>query len=259
MMLVIARHSARILCLMMWLPLTLAQADEPVSGYQFLSPMTQEMQDDEFANPGMAAVEDGRKLFHTVGDSGKSCASCHGEEGEKIDPKNIARYPVYNKDELRPFTLQDQINLCWEDNLDNAPFVYDCKEVVALETYVRFLARGEVVNVDISGPMKPHYESGQELYHTRFGQIDMACVHCHVYHQGSRMRGQVLTQGQSNGFPEYRLGTGKITSLHKRLSECFVSFRAQPFDRGSDEFIDLEVYVNAKGNGLKIETPAVRY
>lgn len=245
--------------LVMLLQLARAQADEPVSGYHFLSPMTQEMQDDEFANPGMDAVEHGRKLFHTAGNSGQSCASCHAEDGTKIDTKKIARYPVYNENELRPFTLQDQINLCWEDKLDNAPFVYDCNEVVSLETYVRFLARGETVNVDISGAMKQHYESGRELYHTRFGQIDMACVHCHVYHQGSRMRGQVLTQGQSNGFPEYRLGSGRITSLHKRLSECFVSFRAQPFDRGSDEFIDLEVYINAKGNGLKIETPAVRY
>jgi len=236
-----------------------AHANEAVSGYYFLSPMTQEMQDDEFANPGMDAVEHGRELFHGVGNSGKSCASCHGEDGDKMNIKNVARYPVYNENELRPYTLQDQINLCWEDKLDNTPFVYDCKEVVALETYVRFLARGETVNVDIGGPMKAHYESGRELYHTRFGQIDMACVHCHVYHQGQRMRGQVLSQGHSNGFPEYRLGSGRITSLHKRFSECFVSFRAQPFDRGSDEFIDLEVYINARGNGLKIETPAVRY
>lgn len=247
------------LIFMMLFQLNSTLANEPVSGYQFLSPMARDMQDDEFANPGMDAVEHGRTMFHSAGDAGKSCASCHGDNGHKIDTKNIARYPVYNEDELRPYTLQDQISRCWEDNLDNSPFVYDCKEVIALETYVRFLARGERVNVDISGPMKQHYESGRELYHTRFGQIDMACVHCHVYHQGSRMRGQVLSQGQSNGFPEYRLGSGRVTSLHKRLSECFVSFRAQPFDRGSDEFIDLEVYINAKGNGLKIETPAVRY
>lgn len=259
MILVVRSRLRSFICLPFLFQLTNVYANDPVSGYQFLSPMTQEMQDDEFANPGMAAVEDGRKMFHRVGNSGKSCASCHGDDGEKIDIKKIARYPVYNEDQLRPFTLQEQISLCWENHLDNPPFVYDCKAVVALETYIRFLARGEPVNVDISGPMKQHYESGQELYHTRFGQIDMACVHCHVYHQGSRMRGQVLTQGQSNGFPEYRLGTGRITSLHKRLSECFVSFRAESFDRGSDEFIDLEVYINARGNGLRIETPAVRY
>lgn len=255
----IAQLSAVFIWLLLSHQITVAYASEPVSGYQYLSPMTQAMQDDEFANPGMVAVEDGRKMFRTIGNSGKSCASCHGEDGEKIDAKKIARYPVYNEFESRPFTLQDQINLCWDTNLDNSPLVYDSNKMVVLETYVRFLARGETVNVDISGPMKQHYESGRELYQTRFGQIDMACVHCHVYHQGSRLRGQLLSQGQSNGFPEYRLGSGKITSLQKRLSECFVSLRARSFNRGSDEFIDLEVYINARGNGLKIETPAVRY
>jgi len=38
-----------------------------------------------------------------------------------------------------------------------------------------------------------------------------------------------------------------------------VSFRAIPFDPGSEEFINLEVYLHARGNGLKIETPAVHY
>ncbi len=80
-----------------------------------------------------------------------------------------------------------------------------------------------------------------------------------MQHQGQRLRGQVLTQGHSNGFPEYRLGSGRMTSLHGRFSECFRSFRAEPFEAGSQEYINLEVYLNARGNGLKIETPAVRY
>jgi sulfur-oxidizing protein SoxA len=93
----------------------------------------------------------------------------------------------------------------------------------------------------------------------RFGQLDMACVHCHDYYQGEHLRGQQLSQGQTNGFPEYRLGSGHITTFQRRVAECFVSFRAQPFYFGSEELINLEVYVAARGNGLKIETPAVRY
>ncbi len=50
-----------------------------------------------------------------------------------------------------------------------------------------------------------------------------------------------------------------MTPLHGRVTECFRSFRAEPFDRGSEEFISLEVYLHTRGNGLKIETPAVRY
>lgn len=236
-----------------------SSAIELVSGYTFISPDTQEMQDDEFANPGMATVDKGRVLFHAVGDNGKNCASCHGEDGELLTKKRIAEYPVYSNEFQRPITLQEQVNICWQDKLDNVPLIYDCVDAVALETYVRYLARGEVINVDISGPMQPYFKAGEELYNMRVGQLDMACVHCHVYHQGQKLRGQTLSQGHSNGFPEYRLQTGQITSLHRRFTECFVTFRAKPFDLGSEDFINLEIYVHARGNGLKIETPAVRY
>jgi len=251
--------------LLLWIVIALssalsaAQAEAPRSGYEFLNESTREMQDDEFANPGMVEIEKGRKLFNTPGDNEKSCATCHGENGEKLNPKSIARYPIYNEEFGEPFTLQKQINLCWEDQLDNVPFIDDCVEIVALETFVRHKAKGETVNVDVTGPLKPYYEAGKELYNTRFGQLDMACKHCHDYNAGKKLRGQVLSQGQSNGFPEYRLGTGRITSLQRRLRECFVSFRATPFDFGAKEWINLEVYLHARGNGLKIETPAVRY
>jgi len=239
--------------------LSVTYAQPPRSGYEYLTESTREMQDDEFANPGMVEVEKGRNLFNTHGDNDKTCATCHGENGEKLNLKKIAQYPVYNEEFGEPFTLQKQINLCWEDQLDNVPFIDDCVELVALETFVRHKARGETVNVDVSGGLKPYYEAGKQLYNTRFGQLDMACKHCHDYFAGKKLRGQVLSQGQSNGFPEYRLGTGRITSLQRRLRECLVSFRATPFHFGAEEWINLEVYLHARGNGLKIETPAVRY
>ena len=235
------------------------QAGELKSGYEYLTQETREMQDDDFANPGMTAVEEGRVEFHRAGVNDKSCADCHGKNGSKFNLKKIASYPIYNKEYEKPFTLQEQINFCGEEYLDNVPYVYDCTDLIELETFVRYKARGEKVNVDISGPLKPFYEKGKKLYNTRFGQMNMACVVCHDQFAGQRLRGQVLSQGHSNGFPEYRLGSGKVTGLHGRLEECFRSFRAEPFDRGSDEFINLELYLHSRGNGLPIETPAVRY
>ena len=238
---------------------SVVNAQPPRSGYEYLTESTREMQDDEFANPGMVEVEKGQKLFNIPGDNGKTCVTCHGEDGAKLNTKKIAQYPVFNPVFNEPFTLQKQINLCWEDLLENAPLIDDSVEAVALETFVRHQAKGETVNVDINGPLKPYYEAGKELYNTRVGQLDVACKHCHDYYAGKKSRGQMLSQGQSNGFPIYRLGTGRITSLQRRLRECFVSFRATPFDFGAEEWINLEVYLHARGNGLKIETPAVRY
>ncbi len=234
-------------------------AGPPISGYAFLTSESRAMQDDEFANPGMTAVDEGRRLFNQPGENDKRCADCHGSDGETLDTGRIAAYPRYNEVMQQPFTLQDQINFCAEERMDNIPWVYDCRELVALETFVRFKARGERINVRTDGPIRPWYEAGERLYHTRFGQVNAACHLCHEQHQGQYLRGQILSQGQSNGFPEYRLGSGKVTSLHGRFSECMRSFRAEPFEPGAREYIELEVYLNARGNGLPIETPAVRY
>jgi len=231
---------------------------QPESGSRHLSPAVLEMQEDPVANPGMITVDYGRALFHRPDEEGRRCTDCHGEEGHRLDLDRIAGYPRYDPELERPITLQEQINRCWEERMDNFPYVYDCKELVGLETYVRHLARGRTIHVEVEGPMEPFFRAGERLYHTRFGQLDMACHHCHDLHRGARLRGQVLNQGQSNGFPVYRLSTGRVTSLHRRFSECLASFRAEPFLPGSDEYIDLEVYVTARGNGLKIETPAIR-
>lgn len=236
-----------------------AHAQSPKSGYDYLTPETRQMQDDDFANPGMSAMDEGRQTFHQPGVNGKSCATCHGQDGSELNLSKIASYPIYHDEEQRPFTLQEQINFCWEEHLDNVPFVYDCVDLVELEEYVRHQAKDVPVQVDINGPLKPFYEAGKKLYHTRFGQMNMACYTCHDQYAGQRLRGQLLSQGQTNGFPEYRLGSGKMTSLHGRFEECFRSFRAEPFDRGSKEYINLELFLNARGNGLPIETPAVRY
>jgi sulfur-oxidizing protein SoxA len=238
---------------------SVVSALEPKSGFEFLTPETQEMQRDEFSNPGMKTVEDGRKWFYDKGVNGKTCADCHGRDGSKFNTKRLASYPMYSEKLQRPITLQERINMCWEDELNNVPFVYDCVDLIELETFVRYLARGEQVNVVITEKLRPFYEQGEKLYHTRFGQLNMSCATCHDIYAGQNLRGQLLSQGQSNGYPAYRLGSGKTTGLHGRFNECLRAFRAEPFDAGAPEYINLELYLHTRGNGLAIEIPALRY
>ena len=232
--------------------------DKPISGYEFLPDEVKQMQDDVMQNPGMFTVDEGSKLFHTAGYNGKSCASCHGENGSKFDRKAIAAYPVYSAERKGPLTLQQRINDCRERREDEFPLPYDDAELVKLETYVRFLARGQPVHVDVSGPLKPYYEAGEKLYHTRIGQLDVACTHCHDRYVGAHLRDQILNQGQSNAFPAFRLLSGDVSSLHRKFRDCFATLRAMPYPVGSDEYVNLEVYLNARGNGLPIETPGIR-
>jgi len=230
------------------------------SGYTLLKQETKEMQDDDFLNQGMTAVEAGRKLFSSTGKNGKSCETCHGEGGRKLDLKRIASYPVLDSKTQRPITLQQRVINEWTETLGNSPLKYESDDALALETFVRNLARGQVVNVQTDGKMVPFIEQGKKLYEeTRAGQLDMACASCHALYPGLKLRAQVLSQGQSNGFPLYRLADGKVIGVQTRINQCYDQFRAVGYPFGSEENTMLELYMHARGNGLKIETPAVRF
>ena len=232
---------------------------EPRSGYEFIKPETRIMQDDDFSNPGLIAVERGEELFNqTHNSSGKSCAGCHGEAGEKLDTREIARYPVYNSNTKEIVTLQKRISNC-RSTITDKTLVADHPDLVALETFVRSRAHGEAVNVQVDGPVSELLKKGEKLYKTRYGLIDMSCYHCHDLYPGQMIRGQKISQGQGNGFPAYRLATGEITNLRQRIQQCLSLLRAEPFATDSEEISLLGFYLMSRSNGLAIETPAVRY
>ena len=235
-------------------------AGEAKSGYEYIKPETRAMQDDDFANPGLLAVLQGQGLFNNKQNgANKACSECHSEDGVKLNTKSLARYPVYNEDSTEIVTLQKKINRCRDDKTGMKTLPTDHPDLVALETFVRNLAIGEVVNVQTDGPMTELLEQGETLYKTRYGLIDMACYHCHEVYPGQMIRGQKISQGQGNGFPAYRLGNGEITSLHQRIQQCLTTMRAEPFDSDSDEIKLMGLYIMSRSNGLRIETPAVRY
>ena len=237
-----------------------ADAPKPAkSGYEFVKDETRTMQDDEFQNPGSIAVEKGRELFNSKPASGKSCASCHGEAGEKLDVKNLARYPIFDKEQGGIVRLQDKIMSCREKQSGEAALPAHHPDLLALETFVRHLAFGEPVNVQTDGDMAPLLKKGEELYKVRFGLIDMSCAHCHDMYPGQMIRGQKISQGQGNGFPAYRLDTGEMANLDLRIKQCLTLMRAEPFAPDAEESKLLGAYIMSRSNGLKIETPAVRY
>ena len=236
-----------------------AQAMEPRSGYEWLSEQTREMQDDEFANPGYFTVDRGRELFNAPGKNGKSCAGCHGSDGEQLDIGRIATYPIFDRQTQKPRTLQGRIHACSRQHLGDAPMKYDGNRAIALETFVRNLARGERINVRTDGAIAPFVHKGKAYFEARRGQMDMACAHCHVNYVGLKLRAQALTQGQLNGFPTYRLANQKVNGIHLRYRQCENRLRASYQKPGADDYINLELYMMSRGNGLKIETPAVRF
>ncbi|GJD75098.1 sulfur oxidation c-type cytochrome SoxA [Methylobacterium goesingense] len=232
--------------------------DELVSGLYFRSKETQEMQADDFNNPGFLSVEQGEELWSKVdGAAGKSCASCHNEASTAM--KGVAAaYPKWNEKLGKPVNLEQRINICRSGALKAEPWAFGSSELTAMTTYIRNQSRGMPVALKVDGPMTPWFERGQSLYYQRNGQLDLACASCHEKNHGKYLRADFLSQGQSNGFPVYRLRDQRLVPLHERMEGCMQDVRATPFPPLSDEFLALETYVAWRGLGLPVETPAVR-
>ncbi len=232
--------------------------DELMSGWRFRSVETQALELDDFDNPGMVWVELGEDLWNTPGGTeNKSCATCHGDASESMAGVR-ATMPKWNDEKGTLMTLEDHINWSRVEHMGADPWKWESQDMLAMTAYIGLQSRGTPVKVSIDGPAAEWFEKGKELYHTRVGQLDLACANCHQGNYGSMIRADRLSQGQSNGFPTYRLKWQGMGSLHRRFSGCMKQVRATPYKRGSDEFTALELYLAWRGQGLGVETPAVR-
>ena len=86
----------------------------------------------------------------------------------------------------------------------------------------------------------------------------MSCAHCHEDNQGNNVRADLLSQGQSNGFPTYRMKWQGLGSLHRRFRGCNKNIRSTSLAYGADEYVNLELYLAWRGQGLPVEGPSVR-
>lgn len=239
-----------------------APADSPFSrlysGWRFRSPETQALQTDDFDNPAFAAVELGAELWETAeGTEGKSCASCHNEAEESMKGLR-ASTPKWSEAAGKPQTVQNFVNSCRTERMGAEAWKWESGNMLAMTSFIGLQSRGMPVAVQTDGPMETWWNKGKDLYYTRVGQLDLACANCHETNYGMRIRSDHLSQGQINGFPTYRLKWGGLGSIHRRFKGCMDQVRAEPYKRGSDEFLALELYVASRGAGLSVESPAVR-
>ena len=234
------------------------QSEERRSGYTYLAEDNQRLQDDEFANPGMLWVEHGQELWRQVdGAQGLACTHCH--EDAVASMRGVrTRYPRFDTQQGKLINLEQQINRCRTERMQALPYPYESEALLALTTYVSFQSRGMPMAVRIDGPAQPFFEAGRTFFFQRRGQLDLACAHCHDQYAGQRLRGDVISQGQINGFPIYRQTWQTLGSTHRMFEWCNTSVRAEAYPYGADEYVNLELYVAWRGRGLSVETPAIR-
>jgi sulfur-oxidizing protein SoxA len=227
------------------------------SGWRFRSDETQEMERDDFDNPGMVGVETAMSVWTTAeGTEGKSCSTCHGAPEDMKGVKAV--YPKWNETAGEVRTIEMQMNDCRKTRMGAEAWKYNSEDMLNMTALMAFVSRGLPVNVAIDGPVADTWAKGKEIYYTRFGQLELSCANCHEDNYGNMIRADHLSQGQINGFPAYRLKNTKLNGVHNRFKGCIRDTRAETFSEGSPEFIALELYVSSRGNGLSVEGPSVR-
>ena len=228
------------------------------SGFSFMSPDTQAMQNEDTANPGMLWVLDGEALWNgKAGASGKACADCHGDV--RASMKGVAaRYPAFDQALGRPVNLEQRIDLCRSQHQQATPLAYESRELLALTTFVAQQSRGLAIETGADPQLAPFIDRGRALFMQRQGQFNLACANCHDDNWDKRLAGSAITQAHPTGYPEYRLEWQSLGSLQRRLRGCITGVRAQAYDYGAPELVELELYLMSRARGMPIETPAVR-
>ena len=228
------------------------------SGLEFQSDDVKKLQADDFANPGALWTARGEALWTTpAGIAQKSCASCHGVAATAM--KGVAaRYPAFDKSQSRVLDLEARVNSCRVMHQGAAAFAAESDELLGMTAFVAQQSRGMPIAVAIDGDAGAAFEAGRKLYYQRIGQLNLACNQCHEQNWHRRLLTQPITQGHGNGYPAYRLDWQKMGSLQRRLRACFYGVRAELPAFGADELIALELFLAWRGEGLTIETPAVR-
>jgi sulfur-oxidizing protein SoxA len=227
------------------------------SSYEDMSAETRAMQDGDTDNPGMLWVLDGEAQWRAkAGKAAVACAGCHGEAARSM--KGVAaRYPAYDAKRGAAIDLAGRINICRAERQEAPELKPESSELLALTALIAHQSRGMPI-LSEDERLKPTIEAGRAIFDTRQGQLDLACAQCHDDNRGRKLAGITLPQGHPTGYPLYRLEWQTLGSLQRRLRNCLIGMRAEPYAYGAPEYIALEAYLMWRARGMPMESPAVR-
>lgn len=228
------------------------------SGYEFMSPATRAMQDDERTAPTQLWLLDGEALWRQkTGAQGRACSDCHGDALASM--KGVAaRHPVIEAASGRPVSLEQRINTCRIARQEVQPWPWESRELLAITAYVARQSRGLPIEVAADAATQAIVAAGRAHYFRRQGQLNLACAHCHDRNWGGKLAGNTIPQAHPTGYPLYRLEWQSLGSLQRRLRNCLTGVRAEPYAFGAPELVELELYLKWRARGMAVDAPAVR-
>ena len=229
----------------------------------------------EVGNPAELFEAKGENLWTSKrGPKNASLEACDLGKGKGVVKGAFVELPRWFADTGRVQDLESRLLTCLE-NLQGI----DSKEVAATP-----FGRGEQSNMEalvawISAESrglrfalpqahaqeKTMYEVGKRAFFMRAGPYDFACASCHGV-DGQRIRLQDLPNltvnpGDGVGFaswPAYRVSSGELWSMQRRLNDCYRQQRWPYPGYASDVTIALGVYMGVNAKGAESVAPALK-
>jgi len=208
------------------------------------------------------------------GPKNASLQQCDLGRGPGVVKGAFVGLPRWFADTQRVQDLESRLLTCMQtlqgfDAAEIAKTPFGRGEQAQIETLVAWISsesRGMKFALPQAHPAeRTMYEAGKRIFFFRAGPYDFACATCHSQ-EGKRIRLQDLpdlttAKGAGAGFgawPAYRVSSGELWSMQRRLNDCYRQQRFPYPGYASDATIALGVYMGVTAQGAESIAPALK-
>jgi sulfur-oxidizing protein SoxA len=203
-----------------------------------------------------------------------SLERCDLGKGPGVVKGAFVELPRYFADTNRVQDLESRLLTCMEtlqgfDAKAIAATPFGRGEQANMEALVAWIAaesKGMKFNLPQSHAMeREFYEAGKRIFFFRAGPYDFACATCHA-EDNKRIRLQDLPnitrqEGAGLGFgawPAYRVSSGELWSMQRRINDCYRQQRFPFPGYASDVTIALGSYMGVTAKGAAAAAPSIK-
>ena len=226
-------------------------------------------------NPAELFEARGEALWKTKrGPGGATMEQCDLGKGPGVVKGVFVELPRWFADTGRVQDLESRLLTCMQvlqgfDAAAIAKTPFGRGEQVSLEGLVAWISaesRGLKFNLPQAHVAeRTTFELGKRAFFYRAGPYDFSCASCHSQ-ANQRIRLQDLPEltknpGDGVGFaawPAYRVSSGELWSMQRRLNDCFRQQRFPFPGYASDVTVALGVYMGVNARGAQSVAPALK-
>ncbi|MEJ6002213.1 sulfur oxidation c-type cytochrome SoxA [Paucibacter soli] len=226
-------------------------------------------------NPAELFEAKGEELWKTKrGPKNATLERCDLGQGAGVVKGAFVRLPRWFADTQRVQDLESRLLTCMStlQGLDSeaiAKTPFGKGEQLTMEALVAWISaesRGQRMQLPQAHAAEQRmYELGKRAFFFRGGPMDFSCATCHG-EEGKRIRLQDLPKlttnpGDGVGFaawPAYRVSSGELWGMQRRLNDCYRQQRFPYPGYGSDVTIALAVYMGVNAKGAESIAPAIK-